>query len=80
MTELTQILSLLLVAGLGTVVAYTDDPIPQALVAGAFGLALAVAFLLLQAPGVAMAVMVVSGIAVPVMVLITVTNIRGGEG
>lgn len=79
MTELTQILSLLLVAGLGTVVAYTEDPIRQALAGGAFGLALAVAFLLLQAPGVAMAVMVVSGIAVPVMVLITVTNIRGGE-
>lgn len=74
-----QVLSLVLVAGLGTAVAQTQDPIRQALVSGAFGLALAVAFLLLQAPGVAMAVAVVAGVAVPVMVLITMTNIRGGE-
>lgn len=79
MTEVAQIVSLVVVAGLGTVVAHTQDPVRQALVSGAFGLALAVAFLLMQAPGVAMAVMVVSGIAVPVMVLLTVTNVRGGE-
>lgn len=79
MLEAARIVSLLLVAVLATVVAYTQDPVRQALVAGVFGVALAVAFLLMQAPGVAMAVMVVSGVAVPVMVLVTVTNVRGGE-
>lgn len=79
MTATVQIAALVLVAVLGTVVAHTHDPIRQALVAGAFGIVLAVVFLLLQAPGVAMAVMVVAGVAVPVMVLVTVTNIRGGE-
>lgn len=79
MIEAARILSLLLVAVLGTVVAHTQEPVRQALASGAFGLALSVTFLLMQAPGVAMAVMVVAGIAVPVLVLITVTNVRAGE-
>lgn len=79
MMEAARILSLLLVAGLGTVVAHTQEPVRQALASGVFGLALSVTFLLMQAPGVAMAVMVVAGIAVPVLVLITVTNVRAGE-
>lgn len=79
MTTVAQVLALILVAALGTVVAHTQDPVRQALVSGVFGIVLAVVFLLLQAPGVAMAVIVVAGVAVPVMVLVTVTNIRGGE-
>lgn len=74
-----QVAALLLVAVTGAVVAYTMDPVRQAIASGVFGLALAVAFLLMQAPGVAMAVVVVAGIAIPVMVLITVANTRGGE-
>lgn len=74
-----QVLALLLVGGAGAVVAHTHDPVPQAIASGVFGTALAVVFLLLQAPGVAMAVVVVAGVAIPVMVLVTVTNIRGAE-
>lgn len=74
-----QVLALLLVAASGTVVAYTQHPVRQAMASGVFGVALAVAFLLLQAPGVAMAVVVVAGVAIPAMVLVTVTNVHGGE-
>lgn len=76
---IAQLVALFLVAVTGTAVAYTQDPVHQAMVSGAFGIALGVTFLLLGAPGVAMAVVVVTAIAVPVMVLITVANIRGGE-
>lgn len=79
MTEAAQVVVLVLVAALGAVVTATQEPIRQALASGLFGLTLTVAFLLLQAPGVAMAIAVVAGVAVPVMVLITVTNIRRGE-
>lgn len=74
-----QILALLLVAVTGTAVAHTQDPVRQAMVSGVFGLALTITFLLLEAPGVAMAVAVVAVVAIPVMVVITVANMRGGE-
>lgn len=79
MADLARVGSLALVAVLATVVVRTEDPVAQALVSGVLGLALGIVFLLLQAPGVAMAVIVVTGVAVPVMVLITVANIREGE-
>ncbi len=71
--------ALLLVAVSGTAVVLTRDPLHQAVVQSFFGLALAAAFLLLQAPGVAMAIIVVGVVAVPVMVLVTMANVRGGE-
>lgn len=74
-----QVIALALVAVAGTAVTYTHDPLRQALASSVFGLSLAVAFLLLGAPGVAMAVIVVTAIALPVMVLFTLANTRGGE-
>lgn len=74
-----QILSLLLAAAAGTAVTLTEEPVRQAIVSGVFGIALTVVFLLLEAPGVAMAVVVVTVLAVPVMILVTMANIEGGE-
>lgn len=75
-----QVLSLLLVAVGGTAVTLTKEPVLQALVSGVYGVTLAVAFLMLGAPGVAMAVVVVVMLAVPVMVLITMANVEGSQG
>lgn len=79
MTDLALYLALLLVAVAGTAVVLNRDPVRQSLVASAFGITLTVTFLLLAAPGVAMAVIVVDVVAIPVLVLTTIANTRGGE-
>ncbi len=73
------VVSLLLTAVAGTAVILTRDPIRQAVVSSVFGLALTLSFLTLQAPDVAMAVIVVNVVAIPLLVLVTMANIRGGE-
>lgn len=72
-------LTLVLVAVVGTAVVAARDPVLQAVVASAFGLTLALVFLFFEAPDVAMAVIVVGVVAVPLMVLVTMAAIRGGE-
>ena len=73
------LIALLLVAAGGTAVVLTRDPVHQAVVASFFGLCLAMLCLVLDAPGVAMAIIVVGVAAIPLMVLTTVANARGGE-
>ncbi len=73
---LIEVLSLLLVAAAGTAVVLTRDPLPQALVNGIYGLALALLFFVLGAPGVAMSELAVGSVAVPLMVLLTLTRVR----
>jgi energy-converting hydrogenase B subunit D len=65
------------VAGTATVV--TRDPLRQAVSSGVLGLALAVLFLAFGAPDVALSQIVVAGVAVPVMVLLTLAKIRADE-
>jgi energy-converting hydrogenase B subunit D len=70
------LLALLLAAAAGTAVVLTRDTTHQALVYGLYGVVLAVVFLLLQAPDVALAQIVVSGLLLPLLVLIALAKLR----
>ena len=74
-----QAVCLIAVAVAGTAVVITRDPLRQAVVSGALGLSLAVLFLAFGAPDVALSQIVVAGVAVPVMVLLTLAKIRTDE-
>ena len=74
-----QVAALLLVAVGGGVVVLTRDPARQAVVAGVFGLSLAILFFLLQAPDVALSQIVVGTAAVPAMVLLALSKMRREE-
>ena len=75
-----QVVCLLAVAVLGTAVVLTREPLRQAAVTGIFGLALAALFLAVQAPDVALSMIVVGGIVVPVLVLLAMAKIREHDG
>ena len=74
-----QVVCLLAVAVLGTAVVLTREPLRQAAVTGIFGLALAALFVAVQAPDVALSMMVVGGIVVPVLVLLAMARIREND-
>jgi energy-converting hydrogenase B subunit D len=74
-----QTVCLLAVAVAGTATVLTRDPLRQAVTAGIFGLSLSVLFLAVGAPDVALSQLVVAGVAVPVMVLLTLAKIRTDE-
>jgi energy-converting hydrogenase B subunit D len=71
-----QAVALLAVAGGGTGVVLTRDPLRQVIVTGFFGLLLAILFFVFQAPDVALSQIVVGAIALPVMVLLTLAKLR----
>ena len=70
-----EIVVMLAVAVIALGVVRTRDPLPQMLVFLLYGCALAVLFLVLQAPDVALSSIVV-GLAYPVMILLTLAKIR----
>jgi len=70
---------LLLVAGGGTAVVATRDPLRQAMMASFFGILLAILFFVLQAPDVALSEIVVGAVALPLMILLSLAKIRGGQ-
>ena len=72
-----QVLVLLLVAVSGTLVVTTRDAVHQVIVFALFGLALALAFLLLSAPDAALAQLVVSGLVMPLLVVVVLAELRG---
>ena len=72
-------ISLLLVAAGGTCVVAVRDPLRQAMVASFFGILLAILFFILQAPDVALSEIVVGAVAMPLMILVSLAKIRGGE-
>jgi uncharacterized MnhB-related membrane protein len=67
---------LVVVAAAGTATVLVREPLRQALASAVFGLALAVLFMAFGAPDVALSQIVVAGVAVPVMVLLTLAKIR----
>jgi uncharacterized MnhB-related membrane protein len=71
-----QLIALLVVAGTGTAVALTRDPLRQAAASGVFGVALAALLMLLQAPDVALSQIGIGGVAMPVMILLALAKIR----
>ena len=66
---------LLVVAG-GTAVVLTREPKRQALMQSVFGMTLTILFLVLQAPDVALSEVAVGAAALPLMILVTLANVR----
>lgn len=75
MTALQALVFVLSAAG-ATVVVITRDPLRQAIVNGIYGWVLAALFMVLQAPDVALSMIVVSSVAYPVIVLSAVRRTR----
>ena len=67
------------VAVTGTLTVLTRDPPRQLVVAGFFGLAMAVLFFVLGAPDVALSQIVVASVAVPLMALLTLARLARDE-
>ena len=76
MTAVIAIALTLVLAGAVAVV-FTDDPGRQAVTLSVYGLLLAVLFVLLAAPDVALSQVVVGTALVPLMVMQTIRKIRG---
>jgi energy-converting hydrogenase B subunit D len=72
-----QALLLVLVAAAGTGVVMTRDALAQAMVAGFYGLLLALTFFLFMAPDVALSEIVVGAVAFPMMILLALAKVRG---
>ncbi len=73
-----QAIALAAVAVAGTATVLVRDPLRQAVVAGVFGVALALLFFVYEAPDVALSQIVVGTVAVPLMVLLTLAKLREG--
>jgi len=67
------------VAACGTSVVLARDPLRQAMVASIYGLLLGILFFLFQAPDVALSQTVVGAVALPMMILLALAKVRGGE-
>jgi energy-converting hydrogenase B subunit D len=55
------------------------DPLRQAMVASIYGLLLGILFFVFQAPDVALSQTVVGAVALPMMMLLALAKVRGGE-
>jgi uncharacterized MnhB-related membrane protein len=71
--------ALIAVALIGTMVVAVRDPLRQVIVAGVYGLALALLFFAFQAPDVALSELVIATAAVPLMVLLALAKIQENE-
>jgi energy-converting hydrogenase B subunit D len=74
-----QALVLILVGLVATAVVVTRNPLRQIVVSGVYGLILTVLFVVLQAPDVALSMLVVSTVAFPLVVLPAIARWRGGK-
>lgn len=70
------VFALTLWAVVGTLVVLIEEPVRQAILASVLGLVIAVAFFVLQAPDVAFSELVVSGVALPAMLLLAIAKVR----
>ena len=75
-----QAATLILVACGATAVALCLDPLRQIFLSGVYGLLLAVLFLVLQSPDVALSMLVVTTVASPLIVLIAISRTRRERG
>lgn len=72
-----QAVAFALVALGAPLVVVTRDPLRQALVNGVYGVSLVVLFVVLAAPDPALSMLVVSGIAYPLVILAAIARVRG---
>jgi energy-converting hydrogenase B subunit D len=76
--ELIQGLVLVLVAIAGTQVVLTKEPLRQSFVVAIYGALMGTLFILFQAPDVALSQIVVGAVALPLMILLALSKVRGG--
>jgi uncharacterized MnhB-related membrane protein len=69
---------LVLVALAATAVALCRNPLRQILLSGVYGLLLVLLFVVLQAPDVALSMLVVTTVAYPLIVLVAIARTRAG--
>lgn len=62
-----------------TCVVLARDPLRQAMLASIYGLVLGILFFVWQAPDVALSQTVVGAVALPLMILLALAKMRGGE-
>jgi energy-converting hydrogenase B subunit D len=74
-----RLVSLVAVAVVGALVVGTRDPLRQAIAVSFYGLLLAAVFFLHQAPDVALSQIVVGAVALPLMILLTLSKVRKNE-
>ncbi|MGB7260071.1 MAG: hydrogenase subunit MbhD domain-containing protein [Pseudolabrys sp.] len=72
-----QVVAFALVALGAPVVVLTRDPLRQAIVNSVYGVSLVCLFVVLEAPDPALSMLVVSGIAYPLVILAAVARVRG---
>jgi energy-converting hydrogenase B subunit D len=70
------VVALVLVTVAATVAAHTRDPVRQAAVLSGLGLCLALLFLAVQAPDVALSQLAVGSALTPLLILLTVRKVR----
>jgi energy-converting hydrogenase B subunit D len=75
-SEALVVAALLLTAFMATAVALTRDPARQAIVLSGYGIVLAVLFVVLQAPDVALSQTAVGTVVVPLIVMLAIHAIR----
>jgi energy-converting hydrogenase B subunit D len=68
-----------LVGVCATCVVLARDPLRQAMVASIYGLILGIVFFAFQAPDVALSQTAVGAVALPLMILLALAKVRGGE-
>lgn len=71
-----QAATIVLVVAVGTVVVLVRDPLRQVMTNGVYGLALAVLFMVFQAPDVALSMLVVGMVAFPLVLLAAINRLR----
>ena len=62
-----------------TCVVLARDPLRQAMVASIYGLVLGILFFVFSAPDVALSQTAVGAVALPLMILLALARVRGGE-
>jgi energy-converting hydrogenase B subunit D len=77
--NLLQVVVLALVALGATAVVSARDPLRQAMVASIYGLILGILFFVFQAPDVGLSQTVVGAVALPLMILLALAKVKGGE-
>jgi len=74
-----QVTLLVLVAAGAAAVVTMRDPVRQAVILSLYGVVLAVLFFSVQAPDVALSEITVGTVALPLLILLTLAKVRGGQ-
>jgi energy-converting hydrogenase B subunit D len=74
-----QLAALLMVGLAGTTVVLARDPLRMTLLNAVYALTLTILFLVFQAPDVALSMLVVGGIAYPIILLAAISKVRAKD-